>query len=229
MPEAITSSRINTFIEQNLAIPVAWWQAADPAQNNTECFARLPAVFVTRLNPDQYSALQTLLDPATTSAQLIDDADTYAIFFGTPKPDYNGGQYLSSLTKNLKTDKIYFEASKAYAQKRIGDVTYYLDGGCQAPRTNPCSLWRMDIFSGQVSLLKRDVALTAAGQAYEIKDNRSLRFATTQDYEAGVNLLFLDPASNQITLIRLSTKSQSYPITSDYDLTPGEEAYSRYV
>ena len=29
--------------------------------------------------------------------------------------------------------------------------------------------------------------------------------------------------------IRISIESESFPITSDYDLTPGEDAYTRYV
>jgi hypothetical protein len=165
-----------------------------------------------------------------TQSAIIDTKNTYALVISeTDTSTYTLTQYVDVLTAPFTDNRDYFEPATAYSQKRIDDISYYLSGGCIAPRTTPCSLWKTDPDNGQHLLLKRDIALTGAGQAFELIQGTLIRFSNVQDYDQGINVIFVNTLTNSYTLIRVSTNTSQFAITNTIELIPGEDIYQKYI
>lgn len=131
--------------------------------------------------------------------------------------------------ENQPQENSDFDTNTAFAQKKINGTTYFLDDGCQGPRTTSCDLWERDTFTGNVKMIKSDVALTGEGKAFEINSETLLRFANLQDYEEGINFIYFNRESKSATLIRVSTGNTTFSITSTIELIPGENSYYLYI
>lgn len=186
---------------------LVWIYAPTPESDNT-----IPTTPQLALEPTNQSSSLATNNTSTTSP--------------TNKPKSSNPQPIST---SDPSQTAVFNPTTAYAQKQIEDATYFLDGGCQAPRTRSCDLWKVDSFSGKSTLLQRNVAQTEAGQVNELKPSHVLRFAQTQAYPESISFILFTPDTGKTQLIVIETTSGNYQITQTREVIPGSEEYMSLI
>lgn len=197
-----------------------WWLPAN-------CdYKALRGVQIVRLNESEAHQVARKINPS--NIQNLDGIDTYAIAY-THQNDsvpFAFEKYIKSLTLPVFEDRYYFSTSSAFETKRIGIFTYYLDGDCQGGGSDPCKLWRADNSTGTIELLKKNVGLTGKGEVNELRKDLVLKFATTQDYSQGVNLILLNQVTGDYKLLRVN--QQEWLVFETLDIPVGDGLYSSY-
>jgi len=196
---------------------------------NSICEFDLAVVVLVLTNSSQQrSELNTYNNPSSDVVSLNSDI-TVLVKGSQSKPEIEESEFQILLGESSVSQSKDFDAATAFSQIKIDTNHYYLAGGCQAPRTVSCDLWKADAFSGKFKLLKQDIALTGTSQAYELQSTQSIRFSSTQDYKDGINIVYFDPTQNKTVLLRVSLNLSTIPVTSEIELNPGDQAYRRYV
>jgi hypothetical protein len=157
---------------------------------------------------------------------LLDDQDTYALVYtqnNQPAPN-KLKNFLVPLTQPVFTDRVYFDPSKAYEQRRLDKITYYLNGGCQGGGS-PCQLWSMDNLEGTIQLLNPNITQTGMTQTNQLGPGLVLRFAKSQSTD-GLNLILVDENDKSYRLLGLDL--QNYKIRSSRLIRLTDPEYKTY-
>lgn len=128
--------------------------------------------------------------------------------------------YQEEFLESLKNTEFL---TKAFDLQRFQDKTYYLTNGCQelSLKENICQLWSLDNFTNQIKLVKDLKNLSTQ----ENIDFGSLKFAKTQNYQEGLNLIIVYARSRQIRLLRLN---KNYELIEVKILRPEDKEFSIY-
>lgn len=154
---------------------------------------------------------------------------TYAIlYYNSDKFDYDLSRYAQSLAANIFSDRTYFDAAFSWETKVVGSNVYYLTEGCQGGGSDDCTLWVLSKETGQSFMGYKDLALEQRDSKGVLSSNYSVKFAKTQDFSSGINIIIIYEKKNKIKLVRYNVSTAQIDSYEDYELGDyGYEAYYR--
>ncbi len=218
---AVKPEKIERIIQKDVE---GWWSSEN-------CFDKnLIALQIVRLNTQEIQDLSNLSTSLKSeNLQLLDqENNTFAIVYTDQSiaTIYNFQKYLKPLVEPVFKDKEYIGQQNIYDSKYVSDYTYYLEGNCQKTNQNNfCNLWRSNNYTNETELLKQNI-FSLEKLDVELKENYIIKFAKTQDFPGGVNLILYNPKESYpgIKLFNLDLVSLNivqflpyYPSTQEYD------------
>lgn len=140
--------------------------------------------------------------------------------------NYVWGRYVDAITKPVFTDRVYFDPASSYDTKAVNSNYYYLSKGCRGGSTDSCSLWMIDRKTGQLERLADDLLRQKRNSGGVVSSDISLKFAKTQDYSLGINLITYNKEGLVLELSRFNTEKME--VLQKEDLKSTDKRFALY-
>lgn len=191
---------------------------------------KLKTIQIVELGDDQIRSLQGTL-PARNFQMLDQTRKIYGIVYTTEgfQISYNLRTFVKGLLEPIFPDINVFDPVNVFDTRRLGDYTYYLEGGCQGQNSGACRLWRLHNFTGTYELLQEHVAETQKGGRNELSPGYVIRMAKVQDLVEGLIFIIADEKNTPVRSVKVvKTDISTGQILQTFETFAGEQFYRDY-